>query len=242
MSLIVTTYVPTGIVMSTDCRMSMVTTQPSGPLPVPPVNPGTAAPIAPTQPPQTLLVLSDAANKLFLLFDRFGVSFCGTALIDGMPVGHHVESFEQSRAGNAPGSTQQLATDILAFFRAMNPVPDVWLHVCGYDGGMPSVFVVEVQANNATRHNHNGQGVTYGVRWNGDSDIANRLAGGTSTRIAYDALNVQDAIDLSRHLIRSTIDQMRFELRYPSVGGPIETLLLATNSAQFLARRQNKCT
>lgn len=190
---------------------------------------------------QTSLVLSDATNKVFLMFNKFGVSNCGAALIEGMPVAHHIEKFEQGHANAVPGSTQQLAAALLGYFVGMTPVPVVWLHVCGYDDDIPSVFVVNTKDNTSTRHNHDGTRFTYGVRWNGDSDITNRLAGGNTVRIAYDALNIQDAVDFSRHLIRATIDQMRFELNFPSVGGPIDTLLLIAKSSRFLARREDKC-
>ena len=53
-------------------------------------------------------------------------------------------------------------------------------------------------------------------------------------------MNLQDAIDYSRHLIRTTIDQMRFEPRFATVGGNIDTLVITNASTEFIDLKKIK--
>lgn len=54
-------------------------------------------------------------------------------------------------------------------------------------------------------------------------------------------MSLQDAVDFSRHLIRATIDQMRFEPKFPTVGGEIDTLLITNKIVDFLQQKSLKC-
>jgi len=242
MSLIVTAFVPTGIVMSGDSRTTVTLPAPVQSEASSTSQEGTLATEV-TQPAtqiHTQVVLSDATYKVFLLFKRYGVSTCGAALIAGMPVAHHIEKFEQSQT-NDPETTQALADALVAYFRNLNPIPVVWFHVAGYDDETPWIMFIEVDQNRVSRRNLNGAALTYSAIWNGDFDIAGRLGNAATARFAFDALNIQDAVDFSRHIIRTTIDQMRFELNFPTVGGPIDTLLITVKSSEFLLRKQIKC-
>jgi hypothetical protein len=49
---------------------------------------------------------------------------------------------------------------------------------------------------------------------------------------------LQDAVDYAVHLIRSTIDTMRFEPRFPSVGGAIDVLAVAPEGARWVQRKE----
>src|SRR5258707_5632762 len=117
MSLIISVYVPTGIVLSGDSRTTGTASQQ-----VPnPNNPGANITV------QTSVVLSDAANKIFLVDKKFGVGTFGDALVQNMPIAHYIEQF-QSQAGRAPATTTQgVANDLLRYFRTLNPIPNIGL-------------------------------------------------------------------------------------------------------------------
>lgn len=248
MSLIVTVVVPTGIVMSGDSRTSILANKPvdqaeqrADEQPTPPTEVRPQENADNSQPApwfQTGLPVSDSTYKVFQLFDRFGVSTCGASFIDGMPIAHHIEAYQAS-ATQLPTTTDILANGLLGYFRAMTPAPKVWFHVAGYDNGEPWAQYVNVFSNSVERGNSATN--KYGAWWNGDFEIANRLAGGPSVKMDCSCLNVQDAVDFSRHLVRATIDQMRFELNFPTVGGPIDTLLIKPIKATFLSRKEPKC-
>ena len=228
MSLIIAVHVPTGIVLSGDSRTTGTRSQQ-----VPdPGNPGNQITV------QTNIVLSDSANKLFSLHDRFGVGTFGDALVNNMPIAHYVEKFHSQSATNAPASAQILATNLLQYFRALQPIPRVGFLVAGYDGSDPWVITVDVQNDATNRSNIDQQDqVVYGIIRGGETDVVNRLLSQPQFIPPFQVMNLQDAVDFSRHLIRSTIDQMRFEVRVPTVGGFIETLVVTTGGAEFLAKK-----
>ncbi len=49
---------------------------------------------------------------------------------------------------------------------------------------------------------------------------------------------LQDAIDYAVHLIRTTIETMRFEPRFPSVGGPIDVLVIQPDAMRWVQRKE----
>ena len=50
--------------------------------------------------------------------------------------------------------------------------------------------------------------------------------------------NIQDGVDYSRHLISTTINQMKFENQFPTVGGEIDTLIITRNGAEFISKKK----
>lgn len=232
MSLIICVYVPTGIVLSGDSRTTGTITQAvSRPTPEDPDATVTV---------QTNVVISDAADKVFVVFDKYGVGTFGTALVNKMPIAHYVERF-QAETVPVPTSTETCAKSLLHFFRSLKPVPESGFIVAGYDDGQPNVFAVNIGKHvmsqiNANRKNP--QQRSYGIARGGDTAIVDRLLSQKQFNPMFDAMNLQDAVDYSRHLIRSTIDQMRFEPRFPSVGGAIDTLVVRPSEIAFLKRKE----
>jgi len=102
---------------------------------------------------------------------------------------------------------------------------------------------VDAHQNSINRINVT-QGTTnidYGIVRGGDTAIVDRLLSQPQFNPPFQVMNLQDAIDYSRHLIRSTIDQMRFEPRFATVGGAIDTAVVTPSASQFLARKELHC-
>jgi hypothetical protein len=216
MTLINCVYAPTGIIMSGDSRTTLTLTG--------------------QQNYTTNIVQSDATNKIFQVLGQFGVGTFGTAHINNLPIEHYIKEFE-ARNPNI-STTQQLATDLLAYFRTFNPVPDVGFLVAGYSQQLPYVYSISVVNNTCIRVNEQNQIIIYGAAWSGDIDIINRLLSQQQSNPIYDYFNLQDAIDFSRHLIRTTIDQLRFEPRFPTVGGNIDSLAITPSKSFFVAKKE----
>jgi hypothetical protein len=49
---------------------------------------------------------------------------------------------------------------------------------------------------------------------------------------------LQDAVDYAVHLIRTTIDTMRFEPRFPGVGGAIDVLVVTPGEMRWVQRKE----
>ena len=234
MSLIIAIYVPTGIVLSGDSRTTGTASQTVQH----PQNPNTQLTV------QTNVVLSDAADKVFLLYCRFGVGIFGEALVNNMPIAHYIEQFQSQSPNSPPANTQSLADGLLQFFRSLQSLPRLGFLVVGYDADVPWVVGVDVLNNSTRRVNINGQTnqLEYGIVRGGDTAIVDRLLSQPQFNPPFQVMHLQDAVDYSRHLIRTTIDQMRFEPRFATVGGSVDTLVVTASEARFLSRKSLRCS
>lgn len=231
MTLIVACYTPTGIAISGDSRTTGTRTDQFVP-------PGAAAGTAPIAI-QVPWVVSDSTRKLFCVQERFAVATWGEAFINGLPTGHHINDFILSTTEHTYATPDVFADALLAHFVDLAPTAALSFMVAGYDGVIPEVYVLEVAAKVKTRVNWDtpANAVKYGAQWGGDHDIVGRLVGG-QVAVAWQLMNLQDAVDITRHLIRTTIDQMKFEARIPTVGGPIETITVTPSRCKFLFRKE----
>ncbi|KAF2329128.1 hypothetical protein [Flavobacterium nitrogenifigens] len=233
MSVIIAVYTPTGIVISGDSRTTGAFNQT-----VPnPQNPQQQINI------QTMITLSDATLKVFKIFDKYGIGTFGDAQIDDLPIAHYIEQFEINNLANPPRTTNDLVTDLLNYFRQFNPIPKTGFVVAGYDNNDPFVFGVDIFNNVGQRHNYiqPQNQINYGIVRGGDTDVINRLLNNPQRLPIFQTMNLQDGVDFSRHLIRTTIDQMRFEPAVPTVGGEIDTLIITNNKTEFLNKKKLSC-
>ncbi|MCE5280756.1 MAG: hypothetical protein LLG93_01525 [Deltaproteobacteria bacterium] len=241
MSLIITLYVREGIVMASDSRLSLNVQQES---------------------PQGQSVLlsvgqSDSNYKTFLTPTRVGISTCGAAEINGVPVAGYVESFINDIVAPKRLEVDQVAQETLKHFQSFTPSPAIMFHVAGYKAQKPSsdqqVWVVEVAKGSVQRVNPPGQ---QGASWSGEADILARLlqpvgqldpAGKVVAQfpvhpIPWGFFTLQDAIDFAIFAVRSTIDAIRFQPRAKTVGGPIDVLVIKPTEAMWVQRKALRAT
>lgn len=232
MSLIIAVFTPTGIVLSGDSRTTGT------------LNSQVANPNDPSKQlnVQSLFTISDATHKIFKILGKYGIGTYGDAHVYGLPIAHHIEQFEIKQLQNQPKSINDLAIELLKFFKSFNPVPKTGFILAGYDENTPFVLGIDVFGDKISRINLNQDDkLFYGIVRGGEVDVINRLLNNPHRQPLFDSMNLQDGIDLSRHLIRATIDQMRFEPAVPTVGGEIDTLIITNNNTEFLYHKQLKC-
>lgn len=229
MSLIIGVYIPTGIILSGDSRTT-------GTIPSQIPNPQNAAQNLTVH---TNIVVSDSTSKIFKMYDRFGVATFGNSHINNLPIAHFIEQFETQNP--APATTNDLSNALLTHFRTVTPIPATGFLVAGYDNNDQYIYDVDVTNNTTSRHNFTTQQI-FGVAWGGDSDIVGRLLNNPASMPIFEFMNLQDAIDFSRHLIRTSIDQMRFEPRFPTVGGSIDTLVITNGYTDFIDVKKLRLT
>ena len=232
MTLIVCCFVPNGIAVSGDSRTTG-TRAVQAPQPTP-GNPNATVAV------HTPWILSDSARKVFIIHDRFAVATWGEAFLHNMPIAHHVTEFSTANPLGPSTTVEQIADALMAYFRGMNPSLNTGFVVAGYDATLPFVFELGIASSHKKRWNVDpatgqpGYAVFYGGEW----DIIGRLMSNPANNPPFNLLNLQDAVDLSRHLIRTAIDQMRFEPRFPTVGGHIDTITLTPARTKFLVRKE----
>jgi len=230
MSLVVTLYVPSGIVMAADSRMTVLRAEDRGE--------GEQKTRVEQQ-----LVLSDSAYKVVELKTvRVGMSLYDAGVIDNQPMESHVRRFEEE-ALSAGDDVRAVAGKFLEYLQKKHPGAIVGFHVGGYRtegrASVPYVLVGHTVHEKAIRRvNATDDGtLQFGVVRAGDVLVANRLID-TNYLPLFAAMPLQDAIDYAVHLIRTTIDTLRFEPRYPSVGGPIDVLVLRPDGVQWVQRKE----
>lgn len=230
MSLVVTVYVPSGIVMAADSRMGALIS-------------GERQDGEQTEKVRQQIVLSDNANKVVALPPvGVGVSLYDAAVINNQPADSHLHSFAEQELTEAD-DVITVADRFLAYFRDNFPKVGVGFHIAGYrtegKASVPYVLVGHTtQQDHVRRVNATEQGqVQYGVVRAGDVLVANRLIDKKHLPL-FAAMPLQDAVDYAVHLIRTTIDTLRFEPRFPSVGGPIDVLVVRPDGMEWVQRKQ----
>jgi hypothetical protein len=230
MSLVVTVYVPSGIVMAADSRMTFLRTEDRE-------ESGQKVRV------QQQLVLSDSAYKIVRLRTvPAGIGVYDAGIIDNQPVESHVRRFEEE-ALTTVDDVNAVAKKFLEYFQSNHKGVALGFHVAGYKlegkASVPYVLVghtihePQVRRINATAE---GQ-LQYGVVRAGDVLVANRLIDVNSLPL-FAAMPLQEAIDYAIHLIRTTIDTLRFEPRFPTVGGPIDVMALQPEGMHWVQRKE----
>jgi len=237
MSLIATLFVREGIVMAADSRLTINTQEQQGD--------SSIVHLAVGQ--------SDSTYKVFLAPHDIGISTCGDADIQGVPIAGNVDSFIAASLQDQPSSVEEVARKLLDHFGAFNPIPNTQFHVAGYSDANGTleqeVWAVEVTANKLTRLNVPGQ---QGASWAGEGDILARLIQPVaqidendqivqkfpSHPIPWQFFTLQDAIDFAVFAIRSTINALRFQPRPKSVGGPVDVLVIKPSGAVWIQRKE----
>jgi len=242
MSLIVTVYVPSVILMASDSRqtISVQKTDPQG-----------------NMSPPIPIVSSDFAYKTFLL-DRqqVGISNFGEAFLGRIPTDAHLKQFEEEILSDRD-DVESVASKMLNFFKSKFPEADTSFHIAGYKKrgkiSEPYIYHVNIKRSELMRLNFRKEQnqITYGASWGGEGDIVLEIlnpiwvkdAKGNYVEvqkppIPWDAMPIQDAIDFSIYAIKTTIDTMRFQARPKTVGGPIDVLLITPEGARWIRRKE----
>jgi hypothetical protein len=196
---------------------------------------------------QQQLVLSDSAYKVVeLRTGGVGIAVYDAGIIDNQPADTHVQRFEEE-AVTPDDDVLSVGDKFLKYFQDNFSGIAVGYHIAGYRTenrtSVPYVLVGHTTREPVLRRvNADGAGgVQYGITRAGDTLVANRLIDQSYLPL-FPAMPLQDAVDYAVHLIRTTIDTMRFEPRFPSVGGPIDVLVVTPAGVEWVQRKELRGT
>ncbi len=233
MSLVITVYVPSGIVMTADSRVTVLRSEEA------------AQGAEGEQKPrvQQRLVLSDNAYKMVAL-DSIGVGLgvYDDGVINNEPVESHVYRFEEEEI-TPEDDVISASEKFIEYFQGNFPGVSVGFHMAGYrlEGRtrVPYVYVGHTTREAGVRRvNVNEKGKQqYGILRSGEIMVVNRLIDQSHLPL-FAAMPLQDAVDYAVHLIRTTIETMRFEPRFPSVGGPVDVLVVTPTELRWVRRKE----
>lgn len=241
MSLVVTTYVPEGIVLASDSRQFLTIGRKD--------NEG-------KELPKLEVVNSDAVYKTFALAkQKVGINTFGQDLLSGIPMGSYIRQFEETL--NEKEETESIAPKLLNFFRSISQEANTGFYLAGYKKEqitglsgtskkeiyVPYVFFVHIKDNKIERINFNNvqKRNIFGASWGGEADIISgllKINDSNSPQIIWEAMSLQDAIDFSIFSIRTTIDTMRFQARQKTVGGSIDVLVVTPENLSWIQKKE----
>ena len=185
---------------------------------------------------QTTYTLSDNCQKVVLLQKtNVGISFCGTAMIDGMTVADYVRRFEIERV-HTGDTTYTVANKLCAHCR--NAGKDTYFYVCGYDHDIPFVFkvcdgnVARLNVAPQTGDQRSAPVITYSAAWAGQRIALSKMVNADPPMVLdMNTMPLKDAIDFAEFLIDTTIKYERFADCIQTCGGDIDILVITKDAA-----------
>ena len=175
-------------------------------------------------------------------FAGLGIAIYDAGIISNQPADTHVHRFEEE-AVTPQDDVLSVGDKFLKYFQDNFPGAAVGYHIAGYRtenrASVPYVLVGHTIREPGLRRVNadDGGNIQYGITRAGDTLIANRLIDQSYLPL-FIAMPLQDAVDYAVHLIRTTIDTMRFEPRFPSVGGPIDVLVVTPAGLEWVQRKK----
>lgn len=215
MSIISTVFLPEGIAMAADSRLTGLTTHKDG--------------------TKDRRILSDNSQKLFLIKNNtIGISCCGDARIAGKSVGDFIRSFEIDEVKEE--DTIKDIVEKLVKYTMKSHGKGVIYHVCGYY--KDEQYVYNIKDDEIIRPNLNNNKIVAGASWDGESNILMNLIGlENGMKIDWQFMQLKDGIDFAEFMVDMTIKTQRFGIALATCGGPIDILVITRDYTKFIKHK-----
>jgi len=238
MSLIVTTYVPEGIIIAGDSRLTINWTEPDA------ENNGNN---------HYSITSTDSNRKVFQIKDKFGLATFGAADIKGIPISGYITQFIEE---NIDDNTQidEVPACLHDFFGKGLGNPQTSFYVAGYKlenkVSVPYVYFISIARGTTSRVNFQNGNVIFNANWGGELEVMSRLMSNIKMKqddewtevkapeVPFYFFTLQDAIDFSLYAVRTTIETFRFQQRMRTVGGPIDILAIFPRGIRWIYRKE----
>lgn len=234
MSLLISTYVPEGIILAGDSRLTLSWNE---------------------QEPTTSIeknfsiTATDTNTKVFLIKDKFGLGTFGTADINGIPISGYINQFVEEKIDDET-EIDNIPEYLHNFFGDLHGKPQTHFYLVGYKIenkiSIPHVYLIDIKNTTTTRINEASGTINFGANWGGESEVMTRLLSEVtlnenslkSASIPFNFFTLQDAIDFSSYAIKTTIETFRFQQRIKTVGGPIDILAITPNKVSWVQKKE----
>lgn len=239
MSLIITLFVPEGIVLSGDSRLTLTWAENN----------------AQGQSVNFSINGSDTNSKIFNIQNKFGLGTFGSASINGIPIAGFINEFIEEKIDDNT-EVDEIPAKLHEFFGQKHNYPAVNFYVAGFkvENGISiqHVYFINIANKMHNRVNENGK-TFFGANWGGEIEILQRLIQDVKLKngenwdeikaspVPYNFLTLQDAIDFCEYGINTTIETLRFQRRAKTVGGSIDTLVIRPKTgAEWIRKKELK--
>lgn len=231
MSLCITVYTPSGIVMGSDSRatMSITTKQES-------------------QTATTENHFFDGSQKTFLLPNNFALSWSGDAIIKDEPIDIIVRRFIHEKKLQYNADSEKVENDALSFFAPLTAGKKVEVVLAGYSKNDPgSRYISRIDMDTLSIERFGPDEI--GMVFTGISHYITKLLYPCIIRIDetehfYDMpqvplklMTIRDCAEFVRYCIEFTANTMHFLPVVESVGGPVDVLLLTPGNQRWYSEK-----
>ncbi|MFH0774008.1 MAG: hypothetical protein V2A53_00735 [bacterium] len=207
-------------------------------------------------PPPTTFSASSTANKLFCLGQRIGVACFGVGFLTKRTMeGHLLEFGRKEETENL--KVAEVVKRLEAYFRReltceivdLQQIPEgeypLGLQIAGYDSDdlrMGKTYTLKIGRESVIEAVHEGG---FGCTFGGDGRVIIRLwtedINSPMPMPNYQLLSLQDAIEYTLFLVRTTIDAQRFAPMLPTCGGEIDVAVITPKSGfQWIKKKELK--
>lgn len=224
MSLIITVYVPEGIVLAGDSRLTLTWTDKTE-----------------THEQHNSITTSDSYTKIYSLANKFGLGVFGEVYIDQVNICGSLNQFVEQNIDKHT-TIDEIPERLIMFFGERFNYPTTHFYLVGYkmeDGiSVPHTYSINLADKNYKRSNFDNEQLINGANWGGEIEVLSRILlnvkmqrGDEWTELAdnpipWNFMTLQDAVDFGVYAVKTTIDTMRFQQKEKTVGGPIDVLVI----------------
>lgn len=239
MSFIITVHTSEGIIMASDSRTTISITTP--------YTDGKRDIIFGTQ-------MTDTTYKTFLCNSKIGISTCGAASINNIPIAGFIEKFIAEKATDEDITVEAVAKDLNDYFSLLSPGAQIHFLISGYGTDSLSPIIYQIKLENEKLGKESIIKIdtsSPGAVWDGEITTLSKLImpigikqdNGTYIDMSNNGINwnfftLQDAINFANYAVDVTIKTMAFENCAKTVGGPIDILAIKPDKAFWVAHKE----
>lgn len=172
--------------------------------------------------------ISDNAQKIVLLNKcQVGIASFGTAFIDGKTIADYIRLFEIKDI-NDTDTPESVAKKL---FDHGKEFPGTVFYICGYSQDVPYVYSVDSDAIERVNINTEGN-VKFNVSWGGQTEALIKLINDDPIMKRNESqMPLKDGIDFAEFMVDVTIKYQRFSDCIKTCEGPIDVLVMTKDKA-----------
>lgn len=172
--------------------------------------------------------LSDNAQKVVLLNKcKVGIASFGVAYIAGRTIADYIRLFEINDIDE--NDTPESVADKL--LKHGSEFSGTTFYVCGYSGDVPYVYCVTATTKTRTNVDPNGN-IIFNVSWGGEPEALKKLINADPVMQRNEKwMPLKDGIDFAEFMVDVTIKYQRFSDCIKTCGGPIDVLVMTKDKA-----------
>ena len=209
MSLIISVYVPEGIVLAGDSRLTLNWTDKTQ-----------------TGEQNNSITTSDSYTKIYSLANKFGLGVFGAVFVNEINICGSINQFVQENIDKNT-TIDEIPERLIHFFGEKFNYPVTHFYLVGYkmeDGiSVPHTYSIALAEKSYRRSNFENDYIINGANWGGEIEVLSRIlltvkmqrgdewAEVADNAIPWNFMTLQDAVDFGVYAVRTTIDTMRFQ-------------------------------